>query len=750
MWNGCGDSGPSGEELDGGEGTCGNGIVEEGEECDDGNTEDGDGCSSDCRVEPGYLCEGAPSHCFRVTALEITPPSWSGYGLFEGTTFSCSAHLSDGTLDEDCTRMDAPVLWNSLGAGYFLVDSSTREATDFMEGGAVLWESGHGEFSGGIRVEYAGVEALIPVEATLPDGILPPGYWSHAVLPELTDAQVLQICAAADENYLAKQEDAADVLSDSLEDYIRGWLAGENPPEIPPGYLPPSIDNEKTPMWRLYRPDEITAEEQWYVYPAGEEPQATGFTELHKNNAATHVTYLKMHFLAPFGSRLVVHGEFPHARFMTYQLSPPFDPEFPYVSNVGQLEVPIVDVDIDPDPGSVNPFRPGEDRSAADRSYTVDFDLARGNMVALNPVLQNGNYRAPGNTRVGGPFSATGPMGDGAIIPPVLWLRYYVPDDGTGPFAGAPIPKAVLRLDTGEEFWLQPDLEFITRRQVKVIPGVAENLLYTVPDIIGPGFGWQKMFDIYLVWAEGRARQKVWQECPGHSDPPGCEQAYKEAVLNIYECKTNKGPDKPPPGNIGHSATDCPYNYYLVRPTQFTPGRVYAVKGRKPVTPRTRSGETLMTPAEARYWSICHTGTGPDGLYNGVVYGCVLDEDVTVDPENDYIILFSRGEDNRPENARSECGVTWKDIGPEWRQTFVVRWTAVYPDHYLENPHVPNDDNLPWRTAAWSQPLFDETLVSENEPGVMGPYHPVLHNLSVEEFESLGCPVDKTLLPEWE
>ena len=34
-----------------GEGKCGDGIVQEPEECDDGNTEDGDGCSAGCTVE---------------------------------------------------------------------------------------------------------------------------------------------------------------------------------------------------------------------------------------------------------------------------------------------------------------------------------------------------------------------------------------------------------------------------------------------------------------------------------------------------------------------------------------------------------------------------------------------------------------------------------------------------------------------------------------------------------------------------
>ena len=41
---------------------CGNGEVEGAEECDDGNTTSGDGCSATCRVEVGDdLCEGVPT-----------------------------------------------------------------------------------------------------------------------------------------------------------------------------------------------------------------------------------------------------------------------------------------------------------------------------------------------------------------------------------------------------------------------------------------------------------------------------------------------------------------------------------------------------------------------------------------------------------------------------------------------------------------------------------------------------------------
>jgi len=43
--------------------TCGDGLPEGGEGCDDGNLVPGDGCSAGCQVETGYSCSGAPSCC---------------------------------------------------------------------------------------------------------------------------------------------------------------------------------------------------------------------------------------------------------------------------------------------------------------------------------------------------------------------------------------------------------------------------------------------------------------------------------------------------------------------------------------------------------------------------------------------------------------------------------------------------------------------------------------------------------------
>jgi len=42
---------------------CGDGVIWGAEECDDGNSVSGDGCSASCAVEAGFECDGQPSVC---------------------------------------------------------------------------------------------------------------------------------------------------------------------------------------------------------------------------------------------------------------------------------------------------------------------------------------------------------------------------------------------------------------------------------------------------------------------------------------------------------------------------------------------------------------------------------------------------------------------------------------------------------------------------------------------------------------
>ena len=44
-------------------GICGNGLIERGEQCDDGNTAFFDGCARSCIIDSGWSCSGQPSQC---------------------------------------------------------------------------------------------------------------------------------------------------------------------------------------------------------------------------------------------------------------------------------------------------------------------------------------------------------------------------------------------------------------------------------------------------------------------------------------------------------------------------------------------------------------------------------------------------------------------------------------------------------------------------------------------------------------
>ena len=114
---GCGDGIPdTGEECDDGNtedadgcsntctftpGVCGNGVIDEGEECDDGNTDNGDGCNRNCMFEAGTCGNGVLEAGEQCDDGNLAPG--------DGCDGSCQLEVSvcgDGTLDpgEECDR----------------------------------------------------------------------------------------------------------------------------------------------------------------------------------------------------------------------------------------------------------------------------------------------------------------------------------------------------------------------------------------------------------------------------------------------------------------------------------------------------------------------------------------------------------------------------------------------------------------------------------------------------------------------
>jgi cysteine-rich repeat protein len=107
---------------------CGDGLVESGEVCDDGNRIAGDGCSATCTVESGATCNGtAPTTCSKLVINEIDydqPGNDNTGGGYEFVEL-----LNVGTASADLTAV-ALVLINAAGASpteYFF-DSSTGAA----------------------------------------------------------------------------------------------------------------------------------------------------------------------------------------------------------------------------------------------------------------------------------------------------------------------------------------------------------------------------------------------------------------------------------------------------------------------------------------------------------------------------------------------------------------------------------------------------------------------------------------------
>lgn len=120
---------------------CGNKKVEIGEACDDGNNESGDGCTSNClNIEPGYKCKKAGEPCVRIEVenkcgdgnLDSGEACDDGNDYSDDGCYQCK--VEDGwTCDEDgCTQQSAgtPVCGNKIVEGDEQCDDGNKVDDD--------------------------------------------------------------------------------------------------------------------------------------------------------------------------------------------------------------------------------------------------------------------------------------------------------------------------------------------------------------------------------------------------------------------------------------------------------------------------------------------------------------------------------------------------------------------------------------------------------------------------------------------
>lgn len=393
----------------------------------------------------------------------------------------------------------------------------------------------------------------------------------------------------------------------------------------------------------------------------------------------TATTYIPTAFKLPEGAKLVISGDYPHMRhwnFNTYNAK-------------GEPQDALGDLDIEPDAGSSNPFRPGVARDVKERRYT--FTIASG--AVPTPRAKNTLYTmAPAGHEV------------------YLWMRNYVPDHSSDYLGAVALPSVELHLADGKVLKGEEACEDSnTPMRGKQLPNSVDSRAWVALT--------------HLPWMD---KANV-----GAKDVPVQPlQAFfsrKQVMADLFAPALSQA--DPPVVGGWWSNLATRYGYaYLSR--NF--GTVYAMTARMPRIPKTWHGTSEnMSNADMRYMSVC-TATAPT---SALTPDCVYDEQLasTVDETGRYTVVTSRQED-RPKNATEACGVAWIDAGNG------DGMVSGSPDFMLLiNRHTLVD------------PGFQHSWFAVARPGTeretMGDYLPHVLNLkSQANFEALGCPVDKRKL----
>ena len=531
----------------------------------------------------------------------------------------------------------------------------------------------------------------------------------------------------------------AQTISDSLEAYILKWTQGLVPGAIPNNLIPQGIVDSKN--FYLKNPDSVSLVETWAVRlakPINKDSLLAGIPD-------PKITYLFLGTaLAPFGSKLVIEGEFPHCRFFSLQISPPLNGKQYYAQRqFGTAEVSIADVDIDPLPGHTNPFRVGADRNAVNRGYKMEFDLTTGDPTALNDSAHIYPYRQNVNNRKGAMLVCQGPLGHKTLLGTALqnpgdwdlgclWVRIYEPDENTNALGGVPMPKIYFELPNGSKYFIGSDFSILQRRADTTI---ANRVVVSQPNAnYGSAYGWAKSFGITRGILNGICLSNGWYN-------------QRDSIRHLELGWTGRGENQPAPGNIEPHATTNNYASYVGRAITVPPGMVAVLTGKLPTYPSTRNGEATMTAADVRYWSIVGIDQDPFSPMPATTVHAISDDDVKIDADRDYVIAYSRASD-KPVNADTTNGVSWVDWGTQSDLGVLMRWVCVAPDWRFA--YAPHENNLDYKHTDWASAQYDSTLIGVNwRNGFMKCYLPTVHYMTKAEFEALGTNVRAENVPVW-
>jgi hypothetical protein len=333
-----------------------------------------------------------------------------------------------------------------------------------------------------------------------------------------------------------------------------------------------------------------------------------GFDGRYFNFPEESATYWMSRFTLPAGSKLVLHGRYPYARYISlnaYSDAAPTDT--------------LSDIAIEPDPGSTNPFVRGSRRDLPRRSWHVTV-LDEPPAADREP---NTLYAAPNATEAGAAIE--------------VFYRVYEPDRGYNRFlGGTALPEIELQRADGSALRGEEACEAIndSNREITVDTTPAEQ------------------------WNAARAAPPCDGDTNPAYDPARWERffTYEYAALSVITDCTEAGrearhADTPEVEGGNYSNRDSAYIYtHLAQ--EFGP--VFVVTGRLPRTPQTRGGLDVMTRGQMRFWSLC----SGESRVTTFTPDCLADRQVLRRSGRSYTIVVSKKAD-RPVNANRRCGIAW-------------------------------------------------------------------------------------------
>jgi hypothetical protein len=293
------------------------------------------------------------------------------------------------------------------------------------------------------------------------------------------------------------------------------------------------------------------------------------------------------------GTRIRIEGQFPHTRYMSWNVYDPVLRPFDH----------FADVELAPHPGHTNPFLPGANRRATSRSYTMFIEF----MAKPAQPAPNTLYVDPSKNPAG-----------------VFTYRTYIPDRGLESTGGVGLPRVIQEDAAGDGSAVGSGCP--EKPTISALTGA-----YAGQD--GPESGppypgrpqpvWHKFVNLCVSGDNLLFDNEYGDRFPDSGSNP-CDRFGKGGFLSNLD------------------------NAYLTLVMSRGFGRLLVLRGRAPTFPQTRHGaRTMPSGKQLRYWSICQNDP-----YTQRYVDCLADDQVKVGKDGFFTIVVSRPSD-KPKCAKN-------------------------------------------------------------------------------------------------